>query len=213
MKISLLGHSCFYIELDNGIRIITDPYQHRAYSGAVRYLPVAAKADIVTVSHHHADHDFTEDVPGAEVIDSAGTFNIKGVSIEGISSYHDKSQGADRGKNVIFLIDGDGLKLAHFGDVGTIDLDYGKLSGIDIAMIPVGGLFTINHKEAAELIDKIKPKAAIPMHFKTSKIGFDIDGVDQFISGKTNVEMVNFLEVTRKTLSPSTKIYVFKHLR
>ena len=93
MKISLLGHSCFLIELASGTKIITDPYQPRAFSGNLKYLSVEESADIVTISHHHDDHDLSNGFAGAKVLDSSGKWTVKDVDIETIVSYHDKSQG------------------------------------------------------------------------------------------------------------------------
>ncbi|RLG27652.1 MBL fold metallo-hydrolase, partial [Methanosarcinales archaeon] len=100
-----------------------------------------------------------------------------------------------------------------FGDLGTLDLDYDKLKDIDIALIPVGGTFTIDAKEASQLIERIQPKIAIPMHYKTSKLGFSIDGVEGFLEGKENVEREEFLEIKKEELKYPTKIIVLKHLR
>ncbi len=213
MKISWLGHACFYIELESGTKIVNDPYQPGSFSGAIQYLPIGLEADIVTVSHHHSDHDCTESVAGAEVVDSLGELTIKDVTIETVPSYHDDSKGAIRGENIIFLINAESLKIAHFGDVGTLDLDYTKLKDIDIAMIPVGGRFTIDHKQAWVLIEKINPKIVIPMHFKTVKLDFDIDGLDKFLSGKCNIERGEFLTVTKDTLPDCTKVYALQYLR
>jgi len=213
MKISWLGHACFYIELESKIKILTDPYEPRAYSGAIRYLPIEVEADIVTVSHHHADHDYVEAVPKAKIVDSEGTFNIIDVVIEGFLSYHDKVKGSQRGKNIIFLITAESLKLVHFGDLGTPDLDYNKLKDIDVAIMPVGGVFTIDYKEASAIVERIKPKIVVPMHFKTSKLDFDIDGVDKFLSGKKGVERAKYINVTKENLPSSTKIFILDHLR
>ena len=213
MKISLLGHSCFLIELATGTRIITDPYQHCAFSGSLKYLPVEESADIVTISHHHADHNLSSGFAGAKVLDSAGKWRIKDVDIKTIVSYHDKFQGRRRGENLIFVIRAQGLKLVHFGDLGTMDLDYSLFKNVDIAMVPVGGVFTIDYREAATLLDRIKPGIFIPMHFKTPKLDFDIDQVDKFIAGKNNVVRAESITIAKDTLPPATKIVVLSYLR
>jgi len=213
MKITWFGHSCFRVELSSGIKIITDPYKPQAYSGAVKYMPIGESADIVTVSHHHADHDFTEGVPAKEVFDKEGTYAVGDIKIETVASYHDDTHGSQRGKNLIFIINTEGLRLAHFGDLGTLDIDYGKLTGLDIVMVPVGGVFTVSYKDAAVLLDKLQPKIFIPMHFKTRKIEFDIDGVDKFIEGKDNVERKDSLEIDKASLPASPKIVIFNHIR
>ena len=213
MKIQLLGHACFYIELKNGIKIITDPYQPECYSGAVRYAPIDLDADIVTVSHSHPDHGFANAVKGAQVINTEKRCNTKDVVSEGIPTYHDKTKGSQRGRNIIFSITAESLKITHFGDLGTLDLEYDKLNNIDIAMIPVGGMFTIDHIEATKLIDTIKPKIAIPMHYKTEKLDFNINTLDKFLYAKADSQTLHCLDVSKETLPSETKIVVLKHQR
>ncbi len=213
MKITWLGHACFLIELSSGIKIITDPYAPGAFSGAVKYLPIGETADIVTISHHHADHDFTNGLQSAEIIDKEGVFKMKDVVVEGVSSYHDSTGGSQRGKNIIFIINAENLKVVHFGDLGTLDIDYSKFHEIDVALVPVGGVFTINHSEATALLRKLQPKIFIPMHFKTPKLSFDIDGVDKFLKGKDRVEEKRELVVDKSSLLPPTKIVVLNYLR
>ncbi len=214
MKIVWLGHACFLLETEGGTKIVTDPYEPNAYSGAIGYLPVSVSADAVTVSHQHADHNFTADVHGAKVIDKPGTYKVKDTSIEGILSYHDSVGGSQRGSNIIFIFSVESLKIVHFGDLGTLDIDYHKLSNIDVALIPVGGTFTLNYREASALIERLKPTITVPMHFKTPKLGFDIDGVDKFIKGKTNVEHRDILEINKEELaSLSPRIVVLKNQR
>jgi len=208
MKISWLGHACFLIETSQGTKIITDPYDK-----TVGYDPIGIDPDIVTVSHQHFDHNYTQEFRKAKIFDKEGEFEEKGVRLKALLSFHDKEKGALRGKNLIFVINADDIKVAHFGDLGTLDLDYDKLKDIDIALIPVGGTFTIDAKEASQLIERIQPKIAIPMHYKTSKLGFSIDGVERFLEGKENVERKEFLEIKKEELKYPTKIIVLKHLR
>lgn len=214
MRISWLGHACFLLESEGNTKLITDPYQPGSYSGAVGYSPVGIDADVVTVSHYHFDHGYTKEVSGAVIIDKPGEFKVKDLEIEGIATYHDKEKGAARGKNIIFLIKAEGISIAHFGDLGTLDLDYHKLKDIDIALVPVGGTFTIDSEEADRLVEKVNPKIVVPMHFKTPKLGFDIDGVEKFLANKPDVEKdVECLEIRKENLPSSLKIVVLKFLR
>ena len=116
MRISFFGHSSFFIEQEGGIRIITDPYEPGCYNGTLQYAPIDESADIVTISHGHADHNFASGFPGAKILDKEGSYNILNIDIEGILSYHDRAEGKFRGRNVIFVIKSEGLKVAHFGD-------------------------------------------------------------------------------------------------
>lgn len=211
MVISWLGHSCFLLET-KGIKIITDPYESGSYSGAIKHSPIGIQPDIVTVSHHHADHSYIEEFTSAKIIDKPGVFEPGEIKIQGISSYHDKQKGSVRGKNIIFFIEAEGLKVVHFGDLGTTDINYEDFKNIDIALIPVGGTFTINAKEACDLLTKIDPGIAIPMHFRNSKLEFSIDTVDKFLAGKDYQEK-DFLEVSPGNLRSFKKIIALKPQR
>ncbi|MCD6583188.1 MAG: MBL fold metallo-hydrolase [Candidatus Omnitrophica bacterium] len=214
MKISWLGHAAFLLETKRGTKIITDPYESGSYSGAVGYAPIGMEPDIVTVSHYHFDHGYTKDFSSAKVLDKEGVFSLADVEIEGVLSYHDKEKGAQRGKNIIFIIKAEDLKIIHFGDLGTLEVDYTKLESPDVVLVPVGGIFTIDAKEATQLIERLKPKITIPMHFKTPKLGFDIGGVEEFLEGKENVERgLDFIEVSKDTLTHPPKVVVLNFLR
>lgn len=189
MKIKYLGHACFLLETSDGIRILTDPYQYGAF-GALKYSKIEDEADIVTVSHEHADHNAVSEVPGRpEVVTGHGKHIVKGINFLGISTFHDKKRGKERGSNVLFLIESE-MRILHCGDLGHL-LDEEHLTQIgkvDILLIPVGGYFTIGPDEATEIMEKISPKVTIPMHYKTPKVDFPIKPVEGFLKGKTNVK-------------------------
>jgi len=213
MKISCLGHAAFFLETEQGSTLLTDPYQSGAYSGAVKYKPIELQPDLVCVSHSHADHAYTDPFTQAKIIDSTGKFEYKDLIIKGLPSFHDQNQGRDRGPNIIFKIKADGITLVHFGDLGTLDIDYESIGRPDIALVPVGGTFTLNAAEATELIDKIKPLITIPMHYKTDKLDFDIDRVTSFLAKKEAV-MKNrkCVGVTKNTLPRDPMIIVLDPL-
>jgi L-ascorbate metabolism protein UlaG (beta-lactamase superfamily) len=182
MNITYFGHSCFKIEEkinDQNISIITDPFTKE-----VGLKVPNVEADIVSVSHDHFDHNNISSLRGNPfVVDTAGEFDIKGVIIEGVRSYHDDKQGQDRGDNIIFRFDVEGLSLAHLGDLGDVldNKQLEKLGGVDILFIPVGGKYTLDAKKALEVISQVEPRIVIPMHYKTKDSKIDIDGVDKFI--------------------------------
>jgi len=207
MKISWLGHACFLLEAEDGIKIITDPYDN-----SVGYDPINIEPDIVTVSHQHFDHNYTKGFHKAKVVAKEGRAAIGDIQIEGISTFHDKEGGASRGKNIIFIIALEGLHIAHFGDTGTLELDYSKLENIDLALVPVGGTFTIDAGEASQLLNKINPKISIPMHFKTAKLQFNIDGVEKFVENK-EYEKRDILEITTANIGTFKKVVVLNHQR
>lgn len=159
------GHSEFLLETANGLRILTDPYDAH-----VGYPMREVKCDVVTVSHSHGDHNCTDKVKGsALIIDRAGVTRVDdNVTVTAIPCWHDNAQGAKRGSNLIFIIDADGLRIAHFGDLGEWDESLAaQLQDIDIALLPVGGFYTLSPERAAQLVTRIQPRLLIPMHYKT----------------------------------------------
>lgn len=182
MNITWLGHSCFKIEEkinDQNISIITDPFTKE-----IGLKVPNVEADIVSISHDHFDHNNVSSLRGKPfVVDTAGEFDVKGVIIEGIRSYHDDNQGKDRGENIIFRFDIEGLSLAHLGDLGDVldNKQLEKIGGVDILFIPVGGKYTIDAKKALEIISQVEPRIVIPMHYKIKGLKIDIDGVDKFV--------------------------------
>jgi L-ascorbate metabolism protein UlaG (beta-lactamase superfamily) len=216
MKIKWYGHAAFKITTGNGIRIIIDPYQSGAYGGALSYGKIEEEADIVLTSHDHDDHNYTKGIKGKyELIKDATQKDIKGVKIKGIPTFHDTSRGKERGKNVMFLIEADNLRVLHVGDLGhTLEKEkISEIGKIDILLIPVGGYYTIDAKEATLVMEALGPKVTIPMHFKTEKCGFPISEVEAFTEGKKNVKFMDSseIEISLNTLPPSPEIYVLKH--
>jgi L-ascorbate metabolism protein UlaG (beta-lactamase superfamily) len=184
MKLTWLGHSAFLVEARDGTRIITDPFEAGSYGGAIGYAPIRDRADIVTVSHDHADHNAAGCVPGnPEVIAKAEEREVKGIAIRGVASYHDTSGGRERGRNIIFVLTVDGVRLAHLGDLGHVlsHEDTEVLGPIDVLLLPVGGTYTIGPLEAKKVAEQIGAKIVIPMHYKTDALGFAIEPVGAFL--------------------------------
>jgi len=216
MKIKWLGHSAFSIIASDGTAVLTDPYRPGAFDGAVAYGAIRERFDVVTVSHKHADHDGVDGLAGTPtVVDAVGRTEAKGLEIEGIATFHDKTRGSQRGRNTVFCIEVDGMKVCHLGDLGHIpdDATIAKLSDVDVLLTPVGGTFTIDAGEAWQIVQKTNPKVVIPMHFKTPKLGFDLSPVERFTAGKPEVVQAGFAEVelTRETLPAATQIVVLQH--
>jgi L-ascorbate metabolism protein UlaG (beta-lactamase superfamily) len=191
MKIKYIGHSTFLLTTSDGTRIITDPYEPGSYDGAVKYRPVGEEADIVLVSHGHPDHNHVASVSGTfEVVDQPGETVARDIRLLGISTYHDTSEGSERGENIIFRMEVDGLSVCHLGDLGHT-LGEGvavDLKPVDVLLLPVGGVFAVGSAEADSLIAALEPKLVIPMHFKTDGVDFPIAPVDDFLSGREGVQ-------------------------
>jgi len=178
MEISYLGHSSFLIKTLQAT-IVTDPFNE-----SIGIKPKEVTADIVTISHHHFDHDNLGIVKGDPVvIDGAGEYDLKGVEIYGVPSFHDKSKGSERGGNTIFVVESEEIRLCHLGDLGLVlsEGEIEKLGEIDILFTPIGGKYTIDSDEAVKLISLIEPNIVIPMHYKTEGINLDIDTIEDFV--------------------------------
>ncbi|MEW6685635.1 MAG: MBL fold metallo-hydrolase [Candidatus Edwardsbacteria bacterium] len=215
MKIKYLGHASFLITSKDGKKLVTDPYESGSYGGAIGYTPIKETVDAVTVSHNHEDHNCTKQLPGKPtVIKDTGSQTASGMSFAGIATYHDESKGSERGKNNIYIITIDGMKVCHLGDLGhRLSKDeVSKIGPIEILLIPVGGYFTIDAKAATDVMEALKAKITIPMHFKTKKVGFPIDPVDKFLEGKKNAKKVggSEIEVEKEKLPTAPEIWVLE---
>ncbi len=163
MEITFLGHSSFKIKTKTSL-LITDPFDPKM----VGFKFPKIKADIVTVSHNHNDHNFVEAIESVrKAITGPGEYEIDEISIIGISSFHDKKKGEERGKNTIYVIEAEGLRLAHLGDLGHLlsEEQINIIGDLDILMLPIGGKFTIGYQEAVEIVHAIEPKIIVPMHY------------------------------------------------
>lgn len=179
MKIKYLGHSSFLLTESTGTSIVCDPYGE-----GVGYKMPQVSADAVTISHHHFDHDNVASVSGKPVIlDKEQGFELDGVDINAVRSFHDGAKGKLRGENVIFKFRMDGLDVCHLGDLGeecSAELIEAILP-VNILLVPVGGNYTIDAAQAKEYVDRIMPDVVIPMHYRTKDCKIDIDKVDEFL--------------------------------
>jgi L-ascorbate metabolism protein UlaG (beta-lactamase superfamily) len=212
MKIKWLGHASFLITSDNGTRIITDPYKT---GGDLMYGEVKGPADIVTVSHEHRDHNYTVTVEGnPQILRGVKSTEVKGIAFKEVASAHDVEQGRERGPNTIFYFEVDDVRVCHLGDLGhkLTDREVAEISNVDVLMIPVGGLWTIDAKVATEVGKQLKAKVIIPMHFRNARCNFPIATVDDFLTGKKNVIMADSSEIEFRAgkLPVETQIIVLK---
>jgi len=211
-KITFYGHSLFVIQSENGIRIGIDPYNERVKSD----LPDVS-ADIVIVSHYHYDHSNSNLFKGnPKIIDRAGIYDFKGIPINGYLSFHDNNRGASRGNNIIFKFEVDGIKFAHLGDYGSAENEktLSEIRDLDVIFIPVGGVFTINYKEAVNLIKELKPRIAVPMHFKEKDTHVGVDDITSFKNSLDDFNKVkeigNSFEISKEELPSPTEIWIMR---
>lgn len=214
MEITYLGHSSFKIKAKTA-GVVTDPFS----SEMVGFKFPKTEADIVTVSHQHLDHNNISMVEGNPFIISApGEYEVKGVSIFGYQSFHDSKSGAERGENVIYVIENEGLRICHLGDLGSAisPKTLEEISEIDVLMIPVGGGVTIGPHEAADLISQIEPKIILPMHTRVSgineKVFGDLKTVEEFLKemGTLSPEKLDKLSLTKDKLTEEMKIVLLE---
>lgn len=177
MDITWFGHSCFRLG-ERGVAIVTDPF-----SEDLGYVRPRIRADVVTISHDHPGHNNRVGFRGSpRFFDGPGEYEVKDAFVTGIATYHDGRRGAVRGHNTVFLFDLDGLTVCHLGDLGHVpdQKQVEALSDVDVLLIPVGGLHTLDLSKAAEVISLIEPKIVIPMHYKTPVEKAHLEGVDKF---------------------------------
>jgi L-ascorbate metabolism protein UlaG (beta-lactamase superfamily) len=207
MDINWLGHSCFRIKGSQAV-IITDPFPPD-----LGYSLGKQTASIVTVSHQHPSHSYTDDINGEpRIIRGPGEYEISGVLIIGIATFHDSVRGQTRGKNTVYLMEVDGISICHLGDLGHVlsSDQVEELGDIDVLLLHVGGVSTINAAMAAEVIRQVEPKVVIPMHYKTPSLKRELDPVDDFLKemGVGQIEPRNKLSVSRTNLPPSTQVFL-----
>ena len=213
MKIKYLGHSCFQIISQKGVSLITDPYTKVGYE-----LPSGLKADVVTTSHAHFDHNFTQAVQSKTVVSQVGAYSVRDIQIQGIPSWHDEKMGALRGENVIFKFVVDGITVCHLGDLGE-DITEAltrKIGGVDVLLLPVGGTYTINAEQAKALLEGVAPKVVIPMHFKSDG-SLDISDVSMFLQqfspAMIQKEKNGEVEISKENLPSSLQIVYLERQR
>ena len=199
MQISWKGQACFHITAQGSgkelVKLVIDPYDP-----SIGLRMSASEADIALVTHDHEDHNNIKACAGAFAIVGPGEYEIKDVAIQGIPSFHDEKEGKERGKNTIYMIEAEGIRLCHLGDIGQAELSAEQVStigNVDILFVPVGGVYTIGAKGASKIVNQIEPKVVIPMHYFLPNLKFKLEKVDDFLKemGVKNAEPQNKLVV------------------
>ena len=209
IKIRWHGHACF--EISNGKTLVIDPHD----GASIGIAPPKAKADIVLITHEHFDHNQSRIVSKEDAIVVKESRNIDGIEIKTFKAYHDKEEGRKRGEINMFKIKYDFLTLLHVGDLGHIlsEKNIEEIGKLDILFIPVGGVFTIDAKEAFELSDKIDTKIIIPMHYKIEGLSLPIERIDNFIEfvGKKFPirHVANEIEIEKEDIPDKKEIWIF----
>ena len=210
MDITWLGHSCFRIKGSQAV-VITDPFPPD-----LGYSLGKLTADIVTVSHQHPSHSNIRGIGGEpKIIKGPGEYEIKGVLIIGVATFHDAEGGSKRGKNIVYLMEIDGISICHLGDLGHV-LTAGQveeIGDVDVLLLPVGGASTIGAGMAAEVIRQLEPKAIVPMHYKTPVVNRDLEPVEKFLKemGMEQIEPRPKLSINKSNLPLSTQVFLLNY--
>lgn len=166
MIITCLGHAKFLLELENGMKLVTDPFDP-----GTGYPIHPLEVDAALVSHGHHDHSAVDTLSACgQVVNTAGIHTLAtDVTVTSVSCFHDDVQGAKRGKNLIHILDAEGLRVVHMGDIGhpLTDELVSSIGQVDVLMLPVGGFYTIDAREAKRVCDTLKPAVILPMHYRT----------------------------------------------
>lgn len=214
MDIYWYGQACFKLK-GKGVSVVIDPF-YPEFTGLK--LPKEVVGEVVLCSHEHEDHSNSEAIltPQGEkpmIFKESGEYEVGGVVISAISSFHDSSQGSERGKNIIFHLMFEGLDIVHLGDLGQSKLTEEQVAEIgetDILLIPVGGTYTINAKMASDIVSQLEPKIIIPMHYKVEGLKFPLDGVENFLKemGAEGVVAQPKLSITKERLPEEPMVVV-----
>lgn len=210
MEITWLGHSCFKIR-GKQATIITDPFPP-----GMGYSLGKAAANIVTVSHQHKDHNYTPGIGGSpHIVSRPGEYEIAGVLIIGLATFHDANKGADRGKNTVFVLETEELSICHLGDLGQplTDGQIEEIGKVDILMVPIGGNYTINATTAAAMVRQMEPKIVLPMHYKTPVFQGELEPVDNFLRefGIPQTAPQPKLNVNKNNLPLTTQVVLLEY--
>ena len=211
MIFTCIGHAKFLIELENGMRIVTDPYD-----STCGYPVEPMQADVVLVSHGHHDHSAVETIKGnPRVIDQAGTYDLDdGVRVIAVEADHDEAGGTKRGKTLLFSLQAEDLNAVHLGDLGHLptQAQAEAIGPADVLMVPVGGFYTIDAPTAQQTAELLHARVVLPMHYKTRvNADWPIAPVDDFLAicGAASEELA-MLRVAKGDLMCQPRVAVLK---
>ncbi len=209
LQIRWHGHACW--EITNNITLVTDPHDGKSIG-----IPApTVEADVILVSHDHYDHNSVKTVEkhDSRVVTDERKRNINEVEIRGIESFHDEVKGAKRGENIMYKFIMDGIKFCHLGDLGH-DLDdesIEKIGEVDVLFVPIGGTFTVDDKQAWNVIKKINPKIIVPMHYKIGGLSLPIAGIEPFLEQNPYkvLPVGNEIEIDKEDLPNEPEVWTF----
>lgn len=211
MDITWYGQACFRVK-GKQATLVLDPFSP-SFTGLK--LPKLS-ADAVTISHPHEDHNFKEGIVESNpvVVAGPGEYEIKGIAITGVATFHDDKHGEERGRNTVYQCLIDNVSIVHLGDIGhTLTKEQmSAISSCDILMVPVGGVYTIDASAAAEVIAQLEPSIVLPMHYKIEGLKFPLDPIEKFLKvvGKDTNETSPKLTITKEKLPSEVEVVVLQ---
>lgn len=218
LQVQWLGHSAFLITSPGGTRILIDPFP-----ADVGYPVRKVPADAVLVTSNLFDHKNVAMAEGSPRVLFGLTregewtrlkAEVGDVQVRALASYQDDQQGAVRGKNSMFWLQAGGIRLLHAGNLGH-PLEaraLAEVGKIDVFMVPVGGIYTLDGHKAAAVVEALAPRIAVPMHFRTPALRFQLQGPDKFLGHFPDYAKAPNLALTPETLPPPTRVYLLDYL-
>ena len=209
MDITWLGHGCFRLRGRNAV-VVTDPYPPALGPRLARL-----EAQVVTVSHPHENHSYVQAVVKEPyVVDGPGEYEAAGVHVNGIPTFHDAESGASHGRNTVFVIELDDVRVCHLGDLGhRLDDDALEVIGnLDVLLVPVGGGTSLDAPHAAEVVRQVEPRYVVPMHFGLPAIKKELAPVGRFLKemGAEGTEPLARLSLQASSGEQETKVVVLE---
>lgn len=213
MDITWYGQACFKIK-GRDTSVVIDPFDP-GFTGLKLPRPADLTADIVIKTHDHQDHNFLKAVGGDPVVVAGpGEYELKGAVVVGVATFHDKKEGAERGKNVVYNIEIDGVNIVHLGDLGhsLFEAQLTAIGPCDIVLVPTGGTYTITAKEATEVVSQLEPRIVIPMHYAITGLTVPLTAVEVFLKemGAEGLESQPKLTITKDKLPDEMKVVLLK---
>ncbi len=210
MEITWYGHACFRLR-EGGVTIVTDPYDK-----GLGYTLPRLRADVVTSSHAAPGHASVDLVKGEpKILSGPGEYEVKGVFITGIPTWHARQRGRPDERNTVFLFDFNGLTVCHLGDLGHLlsEEQIEAIGDVSVLLIPVGGKHTLDASQAAEVISQIEPRIVIPMHYQTPALQHQLDDVEKFlrVMGISHADVQETLKVTASELPEETQVVILDY--
>lgn len=216
--IKWLGHACFLVTALAGTNIVFDPFGE-----GLGYKVPRVEADVVFVSHSHFDHNAINVLKGSPKVigplegKACDSGKIKVgksfISYKSILTDHDPSGGRQRGKNTVRVVELEGVRICHLGDLGHLltSEQVKEIGKVDVLMIPVGSVYTIDGNQAKKVVAQLKPKIVIPMHFKTPDLKLNLETADEFLRGWKNIEHKEKIQITKGSLPKETTVVMLKY--